>query len=350
MATAHWRAGYSVAELYSQPDADWSFHQLVRLLLGSEIDDKSLLDVLENKVEFVGSLDLNLPPGEVRRVEVASDDSLSEHGLDRFSSSKHKVECAHYNLTGLDGPLAEPFLDMLREDERIGNGAMFSFINIFNNRIHALRYIVHSVNNFTLTHDNAANNFVGQFLLSLSGHFYQEQRDFHGQKDGVLMALSGHLGNCRMSLPIVRKLFLTVMQLPVVEMKSLIGRWLNVQPEDHTRLGNVNHRLGDEATLGKKIWDQQAVIELVLGSVDMQRRSKLLPGGEEHQQLKDLIAWICERRCDCKVTLLCLPDPEKNATQLSRQLNLTNRLGYGAALMGLTDELTKVSFMLNLVH
>lgn len=361
MATAHWRTGYSVAQLFSQPDANWSFHQLVRLLLGTEINDKAVLDELERKVEFVGTQSQNLPPGEIRQVEMAEDSATAITNRIPYATSfttqssskqKHKVECAHYNLTGLDGPLAEPFLDVLREDERFGAGAMAAFVNIFNNRIHALRYLIHAETNHTLTNGKAADNFIGEFLLALSGHYYSSQRDFHGQSDDALLALSGHLANCRMTLPTVRKLFLTVMELPVIEMNSVIGRWLKVQKQDHTCLGSANHRLGGEATLGKRVWDQQAVFELVLGPVDLQRRSELLPGGSDHQQLRDLVAWISEKRCDCKITLVCQPDEvvKNNATKLSRKLNLTNRLGYGTALDSRHPKLSHISFMLNLVH
>ncbi|GLX80377.1 hypothetical protein tinsulaeT_37170 [Thalassotalea insulae] len=346
MATAHWRTGYTVADLFSLPDADWSFHQLVRLLLGMGINDSAILESLQAKVDFKSTLSHSLPPGEIRNVIIA------ENTKDDGVSEKHRVECAHYNLTGIDGPLAEPFLDILRQDVRYGDGAMAAFMDLFNNRIHALRYFIHAETNLTLTNGDAANNFVGQFLLALSGHYYQEQRDFHGQLDDTLLSLSGHLANCRMSLPIVRKLFHTVLGLPVIKMNSIIGRWLTVQKSDHTVMGQSNCRLGQEATLGKRIWDQQAVFELVLGPMSLQRRSQLLPGGVEHHNLKDLIAWISESRCDCKVTLDCEPDaaPEKNATTLSCDLNLTNRLGYGAALKSDAPKSCQVSFMLDLVN
>lgn len=356
MATAHWRKGYSVTQLFAQPDANWSFHQLVRLLFSTENDNtenSAVLDALEQRVEFVGSLSQNLPPGEIRQVEMVDATTTSDHPAGMGNKlNKHKVECAHYNLTGLDGPLAEPFLDMLREDKRYGKGAMDAFVNIFNNRIHALRYLIHAQTNYTLTNGPAQGSFIGEFLLALSGHYYQSQRTLHGLKDDTLLSLSGHLANCRMTFPTVRKLFDTVLSLPVLDMKSLIGRWLNVQQQDHTRLGNANHRLGSEVTLGKQVWDQQAAFELVLGPVNHQRLSELVPGGADHQQLRDLLSWISEKRCDCRVTLLVQPEglAESNTTKLSGQLNLTNRLGYGAMLSSRAPQTGQIQFMLNLVH
>ncbi|MBJ7540006.1 type VI secretion system baseplate subunit TssG [Marinomonas transparens] len=365
MATTHWRKGYSVTQLYAQPDAGWSFHQLAHLLLGMEVEEEAVLDTLAQRVAFTGSLSRSLPPGEIRRVVLANDGLESEAPENQAQptkpakikskyqgeNNKHVVECAHYNLTGLDGPLAEPFSDMMREDEYYGEGAMAAFVDVFNNRIHALRYLVHAQTNYTLTNSRASENGIGEFLLALSGHYYATQRALHGQQDDTLLALSGQLANCRMTLPTIRQLFDTVLSLPVIAMNSLIGRWLTVQDSDHTRLGCANHRLGQEATLGKRIWDQQAMIELELGPIDSQRASELVPGGVCHHQLRDLLAWISERRVDCRVSLVCQPDDDaqKNATTLSSASGLSNRLGYGAALMAATQRVQPIRFLLEMV-
>jgi len=366
MASTHWRKGYSVAQLYTQPDAGWSFHQLANLLLGMKIEEDSVLETLSQRVEFTGSMSRSLPPGEVRQVILAEDESKlevpkhqavkskSERRFQRkqpSKSHKHTVECAYYNLTGLDGPLAEPFWDMMREDEYYGKGAMAAFINLFNNRIHALRYLIHAQTNYTLTNSRASENSVGEFLLALSGHYHPAQRTLHGQQDDTLLALSGDLGNCRMSLPTIKKLFNTVLGLPVIAMNSLIGRWLNVQKSDLSLLGSANNQLGNEATLGKKVWDQQAVFELELGPINQQRVSELVPGGILHHKLRDLLAWISERRVDCLISLVCQPDNnlENNATALSAKQRPSNRLGYGAALMGQTKRVQRIRFLLEMV-
>ncbi|MCW4628456.1 MULTISPECIES: type VI secretion system baseplate subunit TssG [Marinomonas] len=362
MATTHWRKGYSVAQLYTQPDAGWSFHQLAHLLLGMKVGEDDVLESLTAKITFVGSLQRSLPPGEIRKVLFSEDmmetallketvrqkEKNNKAGSTNWlKSKKHTIECSYYNLTGLDGPLAEPFSDMMREDKYYGEGAMAAFINIFNNRIHALRYVIHAQTNYTLTNSKASESTIGEFLLALSGHYYSTQRSLHGQHDDTLLALSGHLANCRMTLSTVRKLFEIVLALPVVKMNSLIGRWLSVQSTDHSRLGKKNHRLGSEAALGKRVWDQQAVFELELGPMTRQRISELVPGGIFHYQLRDLLAWISERRVDCLITFICLPDSqvENNATLLSTQLGVTNRLGYGSALIARTQRVQRIRFL-----
>lgn len=350
MATPHWRTGYSVAQLYQAQDANWSFHQLVRLLLPTNTSNEQLLDAIDEHIEFNASMALNLPPGEIRKVTPAANDASLADGSsnnERGEKQKHQIECAHYNLTGIDGPLATPFAEMLREDKLYGEGAMAAFFNLFNNRIHALRYVIHAFNNHSLASSEAGQNFNGQLLLALSGHYYQQQRDFHHQTDDCLIGLSGTLANVRMSLPTVKKLLFTSMGLTLMAMNSLVGRWLKVQSADHTRLGKANHRLGGQATLGTRIWDQQAAFELVIGLLSVEDMADLVPGGKRHLQLKQLIEWISEKRCDCKITLVC--EANNQATVLAKSSNVTNRLGFGSALTAKKASEKRISFMLDIV-
>lgn len=357
MATTHWRKGYSVEDLYTQADAGWSFHQLVHLLLGMHVSEEVLLETLTAKMYFTANKSPSLPAGEIRQVLPATKASAITNSKakteekTRRQQSKAKVECAHYNLTGLDGPLAEPFFDMMYQDLRIGKGAMAAFIDLFNNRIHALRYLVHAYTNINYTNSGASENEIGKFLLALSGHYYPEQRQLCEMKDNDLLSLTGHLGNSRMTLPTIRKLFITVLDLPVISMKSLIGRWLSIEEQDYCLLGRSNQRLGSHAVLGKKVWDQQAAIELELGPVDPTRASELVPGGRLHHTLHNVLTWVSEKRVDCWISLICSPNPTlaQNATQLSYMANLTNRLGYGAALTSKKNTVKRIRFLLRLV-
>jgi type VI secretion system ImpH/TssG family protein len=342
MATTHWRTGYSVNDLYNEKDVGWSFYQLVRLLLPNQVSQDELLEHLSNYVEFASSLSQDFPAGEIRRVEVA--DSSAQGG-----NNKTKITCNNYNIAAVNGPLPEPFVEMLRDDQIQNDGAMNAFINIFNNRIQALRYLVHAFTNNNLTSSYAADTSTGQLLLSLSGHLNKEQRKFHQQTDDTYIGLAGDLANCRMNLPTIRKLLHRILGVHLHAMNSLLGRWLTVEESDHTHIGKQNHRLGSEATLGKKIWDQQAIFELVIGPLTVSRVQELVPEGKDYPQLKKLVEWISELRCDCKITLMCEPN-STNETTLSQHKNQTNSLGYGTWLSGIKSNEQSVSYMVNLAH
>ncbi|RBO81898.1 type VI secretion system baseplate subunit TssG [Marinomonas aquiplantarum] len=399
MATTHWRTGYSVNQLFTEPDANWSFHQLTRLLMGMNTGDEDWLEVLNDTIHFTSFHAQVLPAGEIRRVRLANPaagkgpSTTSGHSLAKRQANpqaKHQVECTYYNLTGLDGPLADPFVDLLRQDLRYGKGALAAFIDIFNNRLQALRYLIHAENNTSLTTSLAEHTRVGKFMLALSGHDDVLARQRHHQDEASLISLAGSLANCRMSLPLIRKLFAIVLGIPLIALNCLLGRWLKVQDEDHTLLGQSNHRLSTEATLGTRIWDQQAAVELVLGPLALDRIQRLVPGGEDHQALRDLVSWISDKDCDFQITLMCLKDSIEPKTtrlstdnlsagdlstgdlstgdlstgdlstddlstdnlstgDLSTNKNDNNRLGYGATLQGTSGVDKQVRFQLKMV-
>ncbi|SHE43134.1 type VI secretion system baseplate subunit TssG [Vibrio gazogenes] len=349
MATTHWRKGYSVNQLFHEAGVTWSFYQLVRLFIGSGVTEDDILEELGRKVFFTGSLSRSLPPGEIRRVSSSKQALMSEHDVDH--AEKHMIECAYYNIYGLDGPLPEPFSEMMIDDLHDGQGGMKAFINIFNHRIHALRYLIQAQHSYTLASSDASHSYIGQCLLALSGHSLPQQRRLSGQHPSDLIALSGHLANCRLNFPTICRVMQTVLNLPVIELQSLLGRWLTVQKQDQTLLGESNHRLGGEATLGKRVWDQQAAFGLVVGPVSHRRLAQLVPGGEDFPKLKQLVTWLAEKRCDCFMTIVCQPEEkhEENATHLGNRPSMTNRLGYGAALQSAVPQTKRISFMLNIV-
>ena len=352
MATAYWRKGYSVGQLFQEVGMSWSFYQLTRLLVGVGVQEDDLLDELEHKICFTGSLSRNFPPGEIRSVSpVESKEMIQDDYEITQTAKKHIVECSYYNIYGLDGPLPEPFSDMMTDDIYYGRGAMIAFINIFNNRVQALRYLIHAKANYTLANSDASHSHIGQFLLALSGNYLHQQHFLSGQHEGDLISLAGHIANCRINFPTICQLFKAVLDLGVLDMQSLIGRWLNIQQEDLTLLGKSNHRLGGQATLGKKIWDQQAAFGLVLGPVRHSRLAQLVPGGKDFPKLKQLITWVAEKRCDCLITIECTPEvkADDNATFLDKARCVTNRLGYGAALKSDLPQTKRVQFMLNIV-
>ncbi|WP_281557497.1 type VI secretion system baseplate subunit TssG [Thalassomonas sp. RHCl1] len=349
MASAHWRTGYTVADLYTKIDADWSFYQLVRLLLPAREADEHLLNLIHQYIDFNASSAQDFPPGEIREVRQAKDGNGEQ--------AKTQIICSRYNIAGCGGPLPEAFVEMLHDDITDGKGAMQDFIDLFNNRIQALRYLIRARSDHTLARAPAQKTESGRFLLSLSGHLSEQQRKLHHQGSDTLIGLAGDLANTRMTLPTMTKLFAINFNLPLMDMKCFQGRWLRVESSDHTLLGQANHRLGEEATLGRDIWDQQAVFELVLGPMPANRLNQLVPGGEEHDKLRCLVQWISDIRCDCKITLVC-DHSIGCAAVLSQEKQVSNVLGFGSWLSSekADDDSTKalgdrrVSFMLNLVH
>ncbi|MCA6061024.1 type VI secretion system baseplate subunit TssG [Thalassolituus sp. ST750PaO-4] len=342
MASAHWRTGHTVNSLLAQKNGTgWNFLQLVRLVLrlrrtadatsGKQpVSDNELLEILADNVRFRASLAADFPPWDVREV------SLSEQGITA-------ITLAHGGLMSPDGPLPAPFIEWLRDRSEQDDHAMLDFLELFNNRLMALRYLVHRSTRPTLMDAPAEVSDSGRLMQALAGRLAMNPE---GDYD---LGLTGLFANVRLSLPMVRQMLQCALGLPLLHMNALQGGWLRVDSQDHSRLGDSQScRLGQGATLGKRVWDQHKATELVIGPLDWAEVQKLTPGGARHSRLIDLIRRITDCRIDCRITLRC-PANQLPSLRLSSKvapgehmaLGVTSFLSHKPQSQGFRD----ISFM-----
>lgn len=315
MASAHWRTGHTVNSLLHQRESGWNFLQLVRLLLildqaANEGSENAILEHLAQRVKFQGSLAADFPPGEIRSVKYWGDRARTE------------ITTVEGALGTPDGPLPEPFVTWLRELEDKGEYAMSDFLNMFNNRLLALRYLVNRTTRPTLMDLDALDSDSGRLLLALTGKLSEPNLKTDD------LALSGLFANCRTSLPVVRQLFSFSLGLPLIEMSSYLGGWVEVDEQDHTHLGHRHGTtLGRTATLGKKYWDQHKSIGFVLGPVTWPQLCRLVPNGDQYPALIATLKRITDGHSDCQITFICkrneIPPPSLSSTKNGLALGLT---------------------------
>ncbi len=336
MASAHWRTGHSVATLIQQPDVGWDFFQLIRVLLAvqqsedNHSEDKHLLsargsqsstsesharyglDLLEKinrNISFRASLASDFAPATVRQIHAKS------------SNAPREVTLSNGALETQDGPLPESFVSWIRQLESQGDSAMADFFNLFTNRFVALRYLIGSTVRPSLTSGVCNNSKPVQLMKALMG-FSPDAHDMGTGTHDLHLELAGLLSNTRRSLPVIRQLLSCTLGLPLIEMRALKGGWLRVDSQDHTHLSHGSPKqstlkpapcpqsratgvLGQNATLGKRIWDQQKSIELKMGPVNWKEVCEWVPGGSRHDELFTVLKRITDGKCDTKVTFVC---------------------------------------------
>jgi type VI secretion system protein ImpH len=293
MASAYWRTNHTVNSLLKEREVGWEFLQLVKTLLLMAKDkqlgnDNNVLDTLTRSIEFKGSLASDFPPGEIRNIENQSDDAQPT-----------KIIMSNGVLSTTEGPLPEPFIAWIKDLAAKGDHTMADFLDLFNNRLMALRYLVCRTTRPNLIDVPADESHSGELFQALSGAFFNRSAN----KSDI--SLSGLLANSRMSFPVIKQLLQFEMGLPLLKLNAYQGGWLLVDESDHSQLGNPDtSRLGHTATLGAKVWDQQQAIELVIDTLPWAEVSQLIPGGAAHSALVALLRRITDCRCDCKVVLL----------------------------------------------
>lgn len=345
MATAHWRTGFTVADLSAKQDAGWSFYQLIRVLLppteehlSQQLSDTHLLELLNQHFHFKGAHQDDFPAGEIRAIS----NKQYKHG------KRYEIASIGNHLCGHNGPLSDGLSDMLIEDLRENEGAMAAFLDIFNHRLQSLRYVFRSQSDNNLTSCAVQHSDFGRLALALTGNIHEEHQRLYQQEPSTYVGMAGTLSNQRMSLPVIERLFESVLAVPLKSIQYLLGRWLNVAKEDHIRLGHANHSLGNEATLGSRVWDQQAAIGVCLGPLSNSQLRRLLPSGEDYLNLFSVLQWITDCRCDCKVTLFSHSTTDQSI-QLSQQNKTTSQLTMLSSI-GKSTTPTSVSYMVDLVN
>ncbi len=302
MASAYWRTNHTVATLLEEQEVGWEFLQLIKLLLltdngGQLSDDESVLTALTENIKFKASLASDFAPNDIRKVvKKTSDEAVLGN---KYLNNATHITMARGALTTKDGPLPEPFVAWVKELSYSGDHAMEEFLNLFTNRLMALRYIISRGTRPNLIDTKARSSDSGQLLESLSGV------TFNRPEKTADLRLAGLLANNRMSFPVAKQLLHFCMGIQLQSMDFYNGGWITVDTEDQSSLGKNNQCvLGRTASLGKKVWDQQKSITFRIEGLTWNKAKALMPNGKRHIELVNLLSQITDCRCDSKVILL----------------------------------------------
>lgn len=292
MASAHWRTNHTVASLLQEPDIGWNFLQLIKVLLlvkqkQTAGDDSELLNSLTQCLRFRSSMAVDFPPSEVRHIKWQPQGSPVD------------VELAYGGLSTKDGPLPETMVEWIHKLKESDNHAMADFIDLFTNRLGALRYLISRSTRPGLMDTSAEKSDTGKLLHALSGVRYNRQCHRSDLK------LAGLLANSRMSFPVIKQMVAFSMGLPLVALNPYQGGWARVDAQDHSRLGQKDVCvLGSSASLGNRVWDQQQGVEWVFGPLNWVQVKQLIPHGDKHQEFAAMLARITDCRYDCNIALI----------------------------------------------
>jgi type VI secretion system protein ImpH len=124
--------------------------------------------------------------------------------------------------------------------------------------------------------------------------------------DDVIFRYAGHYAHyprCAESL----ELLLTDLYGVPVHVHQFIGRWLDLEKPDQTRLGTRetpdgwNTRLGSMAIVGSRVWSVQSVLELSAGPLSLSQFRRRLPGTTELAKIGDLARLYINLNYDIRV-------------------------------------------------
>jgi type VI secretion system protein ImpH len=98
-----------------------------------------------------------------------------------------------------------------------------------------------------------------------------------------------------------------------VSVEQYAGQWLYLDDENKAELPRagrpgLNTSLGRDVVIGRRVWDVQGKVRVVVGPVDYDGFAALLPGGHARRPLADLVRLFLGPELDAEVRVVLAPD------------------------------------------
>lgn len=248
-----------------------SFVQQVRVMLrrlsrsqGGQKESEYMNQLLEEKLYFVSPLSLDAPTGEIGEVSELNDGHCCQ------------VEVYSWGLTGAEGAMPVAYTEWLIERYyRYGDRSAKYFFDIFNHRLHILRFLAWRKYRFYANQEFYGFSTLTTPLRSLSGVLHSSARLQHLEYAGLfaqpvrsLVCLEQWLQH-RFSIP--------------VQIKPFTGRWSALHTGECCQLGRVHQTLAQSPAIGSVFWDLQTCFIIELGPLTHKTARSFLNQSDEYQ-------------------------------------------------------------------
>lgn len=346
MATAGRQPSLALNRVLVDGYGRFNVFQLVRLLRHRHGEAWPIAQ----RLRFRADLRAHFPGQEVTQLSQAKPLSAfrSEFRMGQKMPMRIELRTPNYCLASELGALPEPFLEWVRDQERVGGRAMAAFLDVFNQRIHILRHELKQRSLRALDPALPADTRYAGTLAALMGVALPSQQQQMPLPMRAWLGLAGLLVNCRKSAMVVGQVLSAYLGVQA-RLEMLVGSWRDIELPDQIDLGRKNHALGTVSLLGRRTWDARAAVRLWVPALPYHACCTLLPlrpsrPGEvlplnAHRGLVAMIRLLLDRRFDCEVVLhldpATVPAPRLHARPQDKGLGL--RLGQTAWLANYRD-------------
>ena len=272
-------------------------------------------------VRFRTFLSLAFPPSAIRQIaQPQQEDRPSE------------MTVAFMGLTGIQGVLPRHYTELLMERVAAKDFALRDFLELFNHRMVSLFYRAWEKHRCLVGFERGvageASDPIAKYLWALMGLGTEGIRERLSGVDRVLLRYAGAITQKPRSANALQQVLSDYFNVPVT-IRQFLGMWLQIEPEDRTRLGGRgnNNRLGQTSVLGTKVWDQQAQFKVRVGPLGYKDFANLLPSGQSYPVLVNLTKFFSGPDLDFNVNLVC-DAKDVPSCRLYESESYTPRLGW----------------------
>ena len=211
-------------------------------------------------------------------------------------------------LAGATGPLPLVFAEQLLERKAARDHAMADFLDIFHHRFLAFLYGSRKKHRVGLNWRSPNASVLASVLDAVSALNIKRNGG-----EGAWLRHAGLLGGAPRSMSGLLQFLRDRLGLEV-RGSQLHGGWRTLEAAAVPRLGAPGlggPRLGRNAVLGKRVWDQGAGIHLTFANLPWPRLEALLPGGADHQLAGRLVRRYVQQDVDVQMSVQPAPGQVK---------------------------------------
>ncbi|MEZ5306142.1 MAG: type VI secretion system baseplate subunit TssG [Pyrinomonadaceae bacterium] len=283
-------------ELFEEPYR-FEFFQAVRLLERIYPDREPITETAEpdkEMVRFSGNPSLRFPPSEIKEIR--------EKGLDEIPEGQAEMMVNFMGMVGIAGVLPTHYSELIVDRARYGDTALHSFMDIFTHRLVSFFYKAWEKYRFPVQYERGNDDFTHYMLdwIGLGTRGIAGNLNLEAER---LIPYAGLIHQKPHSSSALEQVISDYYDIPV-KIEQFFGQWLQLDSESITRLGVRNTRLGSEAIIGTRVWDQQSKFRIVLGALSFRMFQDFLPIGAAHESLKSIVRLMAGLELDFDAQLV----------------------------------------------
>ena len=301
MAPYGWRKIAPVKEALFDEGYRFGFFQAVHLLETLYPDRVPPGDGIEPErevVRFSSRVGLDFPASEVDEIRPPEGEGPARMTVNVMG------------LAGVLGPLPTSVTETLLDRVAHRDAALRDFLDLFNHRLISILYRARKKYRPSLDREAPDAGRVARCLYAFLGLGIPPLRGRLEVPDRSLLPFTGLFMSRSRSMRGLELLLRETFSVEA-EVVPFRGRWLDLEEEDWTRLGagaaGRNQRLGRDAILGRRVWDQAAGFEVRLGPLDAAQLFDFLPTGDGYRAVSGLIRFYVDDRLEPRLRLVCRP-------------------------------------------
>lgn len=248
----------------------------------------------EEVVRFRSRIGLDFPASEIHEIRETFDEQKQAEG--------HEMLVNFMGMAGVSGVLPQPYTDLMLDRIRHRDTAMWAFLDIFTHRSVSMFYRAWRKYRFPIGYERGNDDFTG-YLFDLIGLGTKGLRGRMSLPDESLLPYAGLIAQKPHSCNAIENVLSDYFSSKV-KARQFHGQWLDLEPQDYTKLGERNSRLGESAIVGTRVWEQQSKFRLKIGPLEFQKFQAFLPTGSAHGPLRSIVKLLVGHEFDYDVQLV----------------------------------------------